>query len=203
MRRRTGNDHGMTLVELMIVVVIIGILAAISVVGYRKYIARARLSEATAMLAEFAAKEQLYFLDSGQFMEAHRTTANYPSQNEAAAEFYPSDVGAYFDSARTPVNVYDAGGNMPTSWRRLGLRPRWRQLFCSYMVNAGPPGSAPVGSVGQAIWGATAPNVPWFYAMAACNLHGGAGWPVQGSSHPVTLMTLTHDSPAIRTWEED
>jgi len=208
MRRRAGNALGMTLVELMIVVVIIGILAAISVVGYRKYIARARLSEATAMLAEFAAKEQLYFLDSGQFMEVHRNSANYPSQNENGNEFYPSDVNGYFDSARTPANVYDAAGNMPTSWRRLGVRPRWRQLFCTYMVNAGcgPPGTggctAPPSPVGSALW-VPPPNVPWFYAMAACNLVGGAGWPNTGGNNYVTVLTLTHDSPAIQTTDEN
>ena len=209
MKRRAGNALGMTLVELMIVVVIIGILAAISVVGYRKYIGRARLSEATAMLAEFAAKEQLYFLDNGQYMEAHKTSVNYPSVNEDAAEFYPSDPSAYFDSARTPAAL----GALPASWRRLGIRPRWNALYCTYMVNAGcplptPPATAPNctpasgGSVGLSLWAAP-PNVPWFYAMAACNIVGQAGWPNAAGANHVTLMTLTHDSPQIRTDEEN
>lgn len=188
----------MSLVELMIVVVIIGILAAISVVGYRKYIARARLSEATAMLAEFAAKEQLYFLDNGQFMEAHGdgVAAVFPSTSEAATAFWPSNPNAYFDSARSPVSLYDGSGNMPVTWRSLGLRPRWQQLYCTYLVNAGGPGQAPPGTIGPTLWAAT-PNVPWFYALAACNLNGQAGWPSN-----VTVLILTHDSPAIRTIDE-
>jgi type IV pilus assembly protein PilA len=201
MQARARNALGMTLVELMIVVVIIGILAALAVVGYRKYIARARLSEATAMLAEFAAKEQLYFLDNGQYMEVHKTSSNYPSTGEEASEFYPSDPGSYFDSARTPANVYDSGGNMPTSWRALGVKPRWRQLFCTYLVNAGAPGNSPPGTIGPMLWPAT-PNVPWFYAIAACNLNGIAGWPQAGSDVYVTTLIMTHDSPAVRTIDE-
>jgi prepilin-type N-terminal cleavage/methylation domain-containing protein len=189
----------MSLVELMIVVVIIGILAAISVVGYRKYVARARLSEATAMLAEFAAKEQLYFLDNGQYLEAHNTASPaYPSVNEAAGEFWPQNPSNYFDSARTPAAV----APLPTSWRALGIRPRWNQLFCTYMVNAGAPASALPGTVGPTLW-ANPPNVPWFYAMAVCNIGGVAGWPNVPPANPVTVMVLTHDSPAIQTTDEN
>jgi len=187
-----SSSRGMSIVELMIVVVIIGILAAISVVSYRRYVARARLSEATAMLAEFAAKEQLYFLDAGLFLEAHATTSNSISTNEASSEFFPSDPSLFFDSVRAPVAL----GALPGSWRILGIRPRWPQLYCTYMVNAGAAGGAVAGSIGATLW-ASAPNVPWFYAMAACNLGGEAGWPGQ-----VTVLTLTHDSPAIRTKDE-
>ena len=187
MTGRAEKSLGMSLVELMIVVVIIGILAAISVVGYRKYVARARLSEATAMLAEFAAKEQLYFLDNGQYIEAHNSSsAAYPSTSEAAAEFWPQDPSGYFDSARTPAAV----DPLPTSWRSLGIRPRWKSLYCTYMVNAGAPPTAanPVvtipGTVGPTLW-ASPPNVPWFYAMAVCNIGGVAGWPVTPPHLPV------------------
>ncbi len=201
MIRRANRTSGFSLVELMVVVVIIGILAAISAIGYRKYIARARLSEATAMLAELAAKEQLYFLDNGQYMEAHNDSvaASYPSASEAAAEFWPQNPSLQFDSARTPTAV----APLPTSWRALGIRPRWQQLFCTYMVNAGAPGSSlPTGNVAASIWAAS-PNVPWFYAMAVCNLGGVAGWPNTDSTRFVTVLVLTQDSPAIQTTDEN
>jgi len=203
MHKRARDTLGMSLVELMVVVVIIGILAAISVVSYRKYIARARMSEATAMLAEFAAKEQLYFLDNGQYIEAHKTSADYPSTTENSSEFWPQDPNVYFDSARTPAVV----APLPTSWRVLGVRPRWPQLFCTYMVNAGAPLDASVTdtplafTVGGTLW-ASQPRVPWFYAMAACNLGGSAGWVAGAWPENVTLLVVTHDSPAIRTTDE-
>ncbi len=186
--------RGMTIVELMIVVVIIGILAAISVVSYRRYLGKARISEATAMLAEFATKEQAHFLDTGEYMEAHRDTALAQSANEDSNQFYPSDPGAAFDSVRAPVAL----NTLPQSWRNLGIRPRWQQLYCTYLVNSGVAGTGPEASwaIGSQLW-ASAPNVPWFYILAACNLTGQAGWPDY-----VTVMSLTHDSAAIRTRDE-
>ncbi len=177
------KSRGMTIVELMIVVVIIGILAAISVVSYRRYIAKARMSEATAMLAEFAAKEQLYFLDAGAFLGA---------ASEDVTLFFPSNPSTYFDSARGAVTL----GTLPVTWRTLGIKPRWPQLFCTYLTVAGAAAVAPTGTIGATLWGA-APNVPWFYSMAACNLGGEAGWPDN-----VTVLTLTHDSPAVRMRDE-
>ena len=197
--RRASDTGGMTLVELMIVVVIIGILAAIAVVGYRKYVGRARLSEASAMLAEFAGKEQLFYLDNGQYLAAHANGGASPYDSENAADFWPQNPTVDWDSARNPVAVYDANGKLPDSWRSLGIRPRWRQLFCTYLVNAGAAGIAAKGYVGPTVWGA-APNVPWFYALGVCNLVGAAGW--SGDLGSETIMILSHDSPALRTLEE-
>jgi prepilin-type N-terminal cleavage/methylation domain-containing protein len=201
-RQLPKPERGMSIVELMVVVVIIGILAAIAQVAYTRYIARARTSEATAMLAEFAAKEQLYFLDNGQYAEAHKSAAVYPSVNEDASDFFPSNPGiAPFDSVRNPVVL----GALPASWRTLGIRPRWQALYCTYLANAGAAGSAlpssPSPAVGPTLWPAS-PNVPWFYAIAVCNLLKGPGWPNRPGQITVTSMVLTQDSPSIRTVDE-
>jgi len=150
MTRRAEKSLGMSLVELMIVVVIIGILAAISVVGYRKYVARARLSEATAMLAEFAAKEQLYFLDNGQYIEAHNSGASaYPSVNEAAGEFWPQPLTLRLSTLPAMPWRSRPADVVAHSW----YPSRWNQLFCTYMVNAGAPPTPPTrSSLSLALW---------------------------------------------------
>lgn len=61
---------GMTLIELMMVVAIIGVMATIGVPTYRSHVATVNRSAAQQMLLQVAQKEQQYFLDARSFTSA-------------------------------------------------------------------------------------------------------------------------------------
>jgi len=59
--------RGVTLLELMIVVVIIGILTAIAYPNYRDFAARAKRNEAKAILLEIAQNEERFYLQNSRY----------------------------------------------------------------------------------------------------------------------------------------
>ena len=58
---------GFTLIEIMIVVAIIAILAAIALPSYSRYVQRGRLTEATSKLADLRTKMEQYFQDKRNY----------------------------------------------------------------------------------------------------------------------------------------
>lgn len=61
------NEKGFTLLELMIVVAIIAILAAIALPSYQDYITRSKFQEATSTLADLRVKMEQNFMDNRRY----------------------------------------------------------------------------------------------------------------------------------------
>ncbi|MDJ0812385.1 MAG: type IV pilin protein [Woeseiaceae bacterium] len=59
--------RGITLMELMIVVVIVGIMAAIAYPNYRDFAARAQRNEAKAILLEIAQNQERFYLQNNRY----------------------------------------------------------------------------------------------------------------------------------------
>jgi len=66
-RSMSRASAGFTLIEVMIVVVIIGILAAVAVPSYRDYITRSKITEATATLANLRIRMEQYYQDNRNY----------------------------------------------------------------------------------------------------------------------------------------
>ena len=80
---------GFTLVELMVVVVIVGILAAISYPSYRQYIARAKRVEAQSPLLQIATNQERFYLQNNTY------TTDMTKLGFKTSTGVVSDSGAY------------------------------------------------------------------------------------------------------------
>jgi type IV pilus assembly protein PilA len=74
------NQQGFTLIELMIVIAIIGILAAIALPAYQDYTVRAKMSEPIAQLAE-AKTSYTEFYSANNFFPGDERTGNTGNQD--------------------------------------------------------------------------------------------------------------------------
>ncbi len=151
-----ARARGFTLVELMVVVVLVGVLAAIGVFAMRQHVSGSKTVEALSMIQSIRGAQERYRAENLAYLNVSTSDT-----------FYPSD-GLL------------KGKKM--AWERPGHvdRPRWRLLNPTtqgpvqfgYKVTAGnafDPMTVP-GSTGKPNW--PAPNEPWYVVQARADADG-------------------------------
>ncbi len=73
------NSKGFTLIELMIVVAIIAILAAIAIPQYKKFQAKAKASEAKTNLGSIATAEEAYKAENDKYIACAKQPSSAPT----------------------------------------------------------------------------------------------------------------------------
>jgi len=106
-----NKTAGFTLIEMMIVVAIIGILAAIAYPSYQEYVLRGNRSEGQALLNDAAARQERYFAQNNAYVTAQANIARLNMRNTSGTSV-TSDTGKY---ALTIGNPDGSGGYLLTA----------------------------------------------------------------------------------------
>lgn len=125
----TARNRGFTLIEIMIVVAIVGILAAIAIPSYQQYVTQSRRAEAQAYMAELALREERYRAANNAYADHTVSTIGvsnstyYTFTIVAGTNTYTITATAKGtqstkDSSCTPLTLTEAGTKGPAScWK--------------------------------------------------------------------------------------
>ena len=118
------KQQGFTLIELMIVVAIIGILAAIAIPAYQDYTIRAQVSEGLSLAGGAKAAVSEFTMDTGRF----------PSDNDTAGLSASSTIqGKYVSSVTNAAGVLNIAYTQADAHSTLQAG----ELVLSAVTNAG------------------------------------------------------------------
>lgn len=152
LRRRSPSNAAFTLIEMMVVVLLVGLLAVIAGVAYRKFILSSRMGEAHDMLANIRMAEEAFRAENGGYL------ATEPSLTTTYPKTQPTEA------------VKTQWGSPAGAWDALNVHPSGPVLF-GYSVVAGTTAAPPAITVnGVSANFESMAGQPWFVAEATCDL---------------------------------
>lgn len=156
-RGRAAAQRGFTLAELLIVVAMVGVMAALATVGYRKYLHSAQSSEAKAVMQGIRGAEENY--------KAEMLVYLGPSAH--LQDYYPNATPN--DSKWNWIQPGDARyANPVNGWKLLHVTTDGPVRF-GYAAFAGVGGAPPVagGFAAAPPYPTINPGTPWYVLTAA------------------------------------
>ena len=137
------QQQGFTLIELMIVIAIIGILAAIAIPAYQDYTIRSKVSEGLNLVgaAKLAVAET--FDSEGRFLGADNASYGLPAAGSINGN-YVSSVAIGASGLITITYNQNLGGTPTANGETMVLDPTARQGSMQWNCDGnGPSGTAP------------------------------------------------------------
>jgi type IV pilus assembly protein PilE len=121
------RQGGVTLIELIVVIMIVGILAAIAVPSYRDYVMRANRTDARAALLTLATAQEKYYLQCNSYVATLDATKNNTCPPGGSLRLNATSERGYYTIA---VTAADVNGWIATATAVSG-QPQARDTRCA------------------------------------------------------------------------
>jgi prepilin-type N-terminal cleavage/methylation domain-containing protein len=133
LHRRRFRARGFTLVELATVVVIVGVLAAVTFVIYRRHVKTAHMAEATAISGDIRAGQNAYKSETGL----------YANVSGSMTKLYPAATpGAFATAWGAPCTTCTS----LEAWKLINVHPNAPVMYGYATIAGVGAGTSPTGS---------------------------------------------------------
>jgi prepilin-type N-terminal cleavage/methylation domain-containing protein len=167
-----------TLIEAMIVVVLVGLLAVVAGLAYRKWVQNSYVGEAQGMLGNIRSAEETFLAENTGYLGI--------SNDLTAASLYPS----INPTAAVKTEWGLPCGTCVAQWTALNVNPNAPVRFGYAVIadNSGTAAPADVKNDGAAVSLAAMVGKPWYVAEAICDIDS------DSTTTPTTLYAVSGDN---------
>src|SRR5260221_3836774 len=137
--RGRPSHHGFTLIEVMIVVAIVAVLAAIALPNYADYIKRGKIIEATSALSDLRTRYEQWYLDNRTYVGGCAvirpvvdTVRSFVI--DCAGEAANAYTGTATGKAAEGMDLFGYQINQANAKATTGVPPGWGNLGCGWVT---------------------------------------------------------------------